>query len=79
VQRAAVLEGRLAEFLTVVEIVGIIGEACLAVITALDDVLGNTGKIETGQSGHPWLRSWRRPQCRACKAARSSAGRRAGM
>jgi hypothetical protein len=33
----------------------------LAIVVALHDVLGNTGKVEAGQAGHPWLSTWRSP------------------
>ena len=41
-----------AQFLPVVEIVGLIGKAGLSIIAALDDVLGYAGQVEAGQSGH---------------------------
>jgi hypothetical protein len=47
-QCAAMLERGRAEFLAIAEEVGVVGEARLAVVAALDDVLGYAGQVEAG-------------------------------
>lgn len=61
VQSALVLERRFTPFLAVMQEVSAIGEASLAIIASLHDVLGNTGEVAVGQAGHPWLSTWRSP------------------
>lgn len=61
VQGTLVLERRFAKLLAVMQVVSVIGEARLAIIAALHDVLGNTGEVEAGQAGHPWRSTWRSP------------------
>jgi len=52
VDGAAVLACDLAQILQVAQAIGVVEEAGLAVVAALDDVLGHTGQIDPGTSGH---------------------------
>ena len=48
VHGAVMLQRGFAQFLSVVQVVGVIGEAGLAVIAALDDMLRDAGKVDAG-------------------------------
>jgi hypothetical protein len=41
-----------AQFLTVMQGVGVIGKAGLAIVAALDDVLRDAGQVDAGDPGH---------------------------
>ena len=52
VQGTVVLECGFTQFLPVVQVIGFIGKAGLAIIAALDDMLGDAGQVGTGNACH---------------------------
>ena len=50
--RATVLQRSFPKFLQVTAIVDRLCETRLAVVAALDDVLGDSGQVDAGQAGH---------------------------